>query len=113
MKNDLLSQFDAYQNDAMRTANDLSAEEKILNGAMGMCGESGEVMDHMKKFMFQKHPLDYEKVAEEAGDVLWYIACLADGLGISLAEIAQRNIAKLQKRYPAGFNPERSLNRKD
>lgn len=50
-------------------------------------------------------------MAEEAGDVLWYLAEIADALGITLEDIARRNIAKLRNRYPDGFDPERSRNR--
>ena len=48
---------------------------------------------------------------EEAGDVLWYIAELAAGLNATLEEVAQHNIDKLKKRYPQGFDPQRSIHR--
>ena len=50
-------------------------------------------------------------MAEEGGDLLWYIAELASGLGITLEELAQRNVDKLKGRYPDGFDPERSIHR--
>lgn len=78
---------------------------------LGMCGEAGECSDLFKKHRFQGHELDCEKQAEEVGDVLWYIAETASGLGLSLEEIATRNIAKLRARYPEGFDPERSIHR--
>lgn len=103
-----------YQAEAMRTASGVtnaSNENLILNGAMGLCGESGEIIDLLKKNMFQGHDVDKEHLAKECGDVLWYIAVLAKGLGYSLDEIAFLNVKKLRKRYPDGFEVEKSLHR--
>lgn len=101
-----------YQQLAQRTCNITNTpNEKIENGILGMCGEAGECSDLFKKYRFQGHELDCEKLAEEVGDVLWYIAETASGLGLSLEEIATRNIAKLRARYPEGFDPERSIHR--
>ncbi len=79
--------------------------------ALGLTGESGEFADAVKKHLFQGHPLDREHLIEELGDILWYIFEGANFLGVEPDEIAQRNIDKLKKRYPDGFDPERSLNR--
>lgn len=101
-----------YQQLAQRTSGDTRpASDKIQNGVLGMCGEAGECADMLKKYFFQGHELNREKLAEEVGDVLWYIAETAAGLGVSLEEIAQRNIDKLKARYPQGFDPERSIHR--
>lgn len=102
-----------YQQLAQRTTNSVHYIGKIENGCMGLCGESGECMDVMKKHMFQGHDLDKEKLIEELGDVLWYAAELASGLRVSLDDVAQRNIDKLRKRYPEGFEAERSINREE
>ena len=85
--------------------------DKLLNGCMGLNGEAGECIDLLKKHYFQGHALDRKKLAEELGDVLWYCAELATGLGVTLDEVAERNIAKLRRRYPEGFDPERSVRR--
>lgn len=98
-----------YQNLAQRTSNDQA--DKVLNGCMGMCGESGECIDILKKTINQGHTLDVDKLVEEIGDVLWYVAETASGLGVTLSEIAHANIAKLQNRYPDGFDPDKSINR--
>ena len=104
--------FNEYQRQAMRTANkNLPADEKLLNAVMGMCGEAGEAIDLLKKHRAQGAALDIDRLAKEVGDCLWYIAEFAEASGISLAEIAQRNIAKLKARYPEGFSEERSNNR--
>ena len=104
--------FNDYQRQAMRTANkNLPADEKLLNAVMGMCGEAGEAIDLLKKHRAQGAALDIDRLVKEVGDCLWYIAEFAEASGVSLAEIAQRNIAKLKARYPEGFSEERSNNR--
>jgi len=100
-----------YQSLALRTANGLTMEQLLTNGVMGMCGESGECVDMMKKHLFQGHDLDKEHLAKELGDVSWYIAITAHALGYDLDTIFEMNIEKLRKRYPGGFDAERSLHR--
>ena len=101
-----------YQQMALRTENGMvQIFPRIFNVALGLCGESGEVADLVKKWAFQGHPKDHEKVAEELGDICWYIAIAADALGLTLEEIMCRNIEKLKRRYPDGFETERSVNR--
>lgn len=102
-----------YQNLAQRTANTKGWYEKVENGVMGLCGESGEVIDIIKKARFQGHDFEREKLIEELGDVLWYCAELAQGLGVTLDEVFELNIQKLMRRYPDGFRAERSRNRDD
>lgn len=103
-----------YQELAMRTAPiNLSHEEQLLNGCMGMCGESGEAIDQLKKFMFQGHELDKLHMAKEIGDVLWYAALATQALGFSLDDIMQMNIDKLRKRYPITFDVGLSINREE
>lgn len=103
--------FNEYQQLAQRTANMHGTVEKLMNAALGLAGESGEVADYVKKWAFQDHSFEGEKIIEEIGDILWYIAEAATALNITLESVAQYNIDKLRKRYPAGFNSERSINR--
>lgn len=105
--------FNEYQTLAQRTSNTKSRMDKITNGVLGLNGESGEVIDVIKKYMFQGHDLDVDKIIDELGDVLWYIAELAEGVGMNLSEIAEHNITKLRKRYPEGFESDKSINRID
>ena len=103
-----------YQRLAMTTLNPaLSEKDVLINGVMGLCGESGEVIDHVKKHLAQGHPLDKAKMAGELGDVAWYLAECATALGLELEDILQGNIDKLRARYPEGFSEERSMNRKE
>lgn len=101
-----------YQKLAMRTSNpNLSTVDHILNGALGLTGESGEVVDLAKKALMQGHLLDAEHIAKELGDICWYIAETATALGYDMETIMQMNIDKLMKRYPEGFDSERSQHR--
>ncbi len=112
-----LPDFDTYQVLALRTASPESLTNMgamLNNAALGLAGESGEIADHVKKVMFHGHPLDQatrDKIAKEIGDILWYCAIGAKGIGMNLAEIAVMNVEKLRKRYPDGFSTEQSLNR--
>lgn len=60
-----------YQELALRTVSEDSTEDLILNGVLGLGGESGECEDLVKKYLFQGHNLDKEKLAKELGDVAW------------------------------------------
>lgn len=105
--------FNEYQKLAMRTARDTSEQNLILNGVMGLCGEAGECIDIVKKHIFQGHELDKQKLIDEASDCFWYLAAIASGLDITLEEIAQHNVEKLKKRYPDGFDIDKSVNRSE
>lgn len=102
-----------YQRLALRTASGIEQYDLTLNGVMGLNGEAGECIDIVKKHLFQGHPLDTDKLVDELGDVLWYVAITADGIGVPLEDIMQHNIDKLRKRYPDGFDAERSIHRED
>ena len=101
-----------YQSLAMTTLNpDLSKKDVLINGVMGLCGESGEAIDIVKKWLAQGHELDQEKLAKELGDICWYLAETATALDLNLEDIMAANIDKLRKRYPQGFDSARSVNR--
>ncbi len=106
--------IDEYQKLAMRTLNpELSKKDVLINGVMGLCGESGEVIDIVKRWLAQGHELDREKLKKELGDVAWYLAETAYALDIPLEEVLQGNIDKLKKRYPEGFSTQRSIHREE
>ena len=103
-----------YQRLAMQTLNPrLSQKDVLINGVMGLCGESGEAIDIVKKWLAQGHDLDKEKLAKELGDIAWYLAETAWALEIPLENILRGNIEKLSKRYPEGFAAERSVFRSE
>ena len=102
-----------YQELARRTQNPhLSLADRRMHALHGMCSEVGEVHGLYQK-TYQGHCLDVNKVIDELGDLLWFIAEMADVLGEPLNDIASRNIAKLAKRYPEGFAEELSINREE
>ena len=98
--------FNEYQDLAQRTSSTISEDEKLDNGILGLCGEVGEVSEHLKKYWFHGKKLDSYLLMEELGDVLWYIAEMCEGLGIYLEDVATHNIQKLMDRWPDGFKKE-------
>ncbi len=107
-----------YQRAAMRTASGMNYDQVggnglLLNGVMGLNGEAGECIDIMKKHVFQGHELDREHLIEELGDVAWYLAVSCEAVGVTLGEVMQRNVDKLKKRYPDGFDKSRSIKREE
>lgn len=107
-------EMNTYQELAEVTMNqDGSQRDRLANGALGLAGEAGEAADLIKKHLFHDHPLDRDKLRDELGDVLWYVATLARTLELDLSEVAERNVEKLRARYPEGFSAARSRNRPD
>ena len=101
-----------YQTLAMTTLNkDLNKKDILINAVMGLCGESGEAIDIVKKHLHQGHELDKEKLIKELGDIAWYLAEAAYALDVDLSSVLEGNINKLKARYPEGFSVEKSLNR--
>jgi len=104
--------FNEYQKLALRTAgNHGDFDKTMMYTALALNGEAGEVAEHIKKAFFHGHELDRAGLEKELGDVLWYLAVMADTLDMPLEDIARRNIEKLARRYPEGFSEERSQHR--
>ena len=103
-----------YQEKAKRTVNTrLSRKEQLSNLCMGLCGESGEVVDYIKKCMYHNHKLYKQDIIKELGDVMWYLTNIATFFNIPMTYILDENIKKLEERYPEGFSNEKSINRKE
>ena len=101
-----------YQELAMKTVNPkLNKDEILINSVMGLCGESGEAIDVVKKWFAHGHELDRDHLKKELGDIAWYLAEAATALDLTLEEILEANIDKLRKRYPEGFETKRSIDR--
>ena len=90
---------------------ELKGRDVLINSVMGLCGESGEAIDIVKKWLAQGHPLDREHLAKELGDVAWYLAEAATALDLDLEDILRANLEKLERRYPDGFSTEKSVGR--
>lgn len=72
--------------------------------ALGLAGESGEVIELVKKHIGHGQDLDRLKLRKELGDVLWYLAALCSLCSLDLGDVAAGNIEKLKARYPDGFS---------
>lgn len=102
-----------YQNLAARTINwNLANNEKAFHALHGMVGEVGEIHSIYQK-TFQGHELDFDHIKKEVGDLLWFVAELCTAYGWNLEDVMYLNISKLKERYPEGFDPDKSLHRKE
>lgn len=104
--------FRDYQQQALLTSSKPNSKEQaIAIWCMGLAGETGEAIDYLKKVIAHGHELDRHQIALELGDILWYLAVLAEELDLDLEAIATMNLEKLKARYPQGFSNESSINR--
>lgn len=106
-----------YQTIAMRTSDGTETERVlnsiknnssdiggVLNGCLGLSGETGEFCDMVKKWVFHEKDFDELHAKKELGDVLWYVAMICHSFGWNMEEIMKMNIEKLKSRYPHGFD---------
>lgn len=77
-------------------------EKRLFNAALGICGESGEVADLVKKLLHDED-IPIERFIEEIGDVIWYLTHLCHLLHISLDDVIRMNYVKLRERYPEQY----------
>ena len=111
----------SYINDAIKTeavnfqAMDQRLSEdgtkRLLHAGIGLSTEAGEFLDALKKHIFYGKDLDRVNLAEELGDMFWYMAIVADELGIEFESVMEKNIAKLKARYGEKFSETRAENR--
>jgi len=99
--------------DSLRAYNDrMGLSGDILHSAVGISGEAGELLDHIKKVIWQQHCIDVDYIIKELGDILFYLTSMCNCVGTDIDEVRELNIEKLTKRYPDGvFDAERSINR--
>src|SRR5262249_43469004 len=96
--------FREYQKQAILTnrvqGNDL---QSIVVPLLGLAGEAGSLLSEYKKWMREgdRYRPFTDQVAEELGDILWYLANIADKVGLDLQEIAEENLAKIADRFRA------------
>jgi len=112
---DHLLTFGQYQQGAAVTARGPVAlaphKGRAAIACMGLAGEAGELIDHIKKWVGHGHDLDKDYLSKELGDILWYVAEIATIAELDLDDVAKGNERKLRNRYPEGFSIERSVNR--
>lgn len=88
-----------------------TVNEPMLAASLGIAGEAGEIADLVKKYTFHNHKMAVEEVTEELGDLFFYVTLMMWTLNITLDEIIEMNVQKLDERYPEGFESIRSMNR--
>jgi len=88
---------------------------KLVHMTMGVAGEAGELVDEVKKHWIYGKALDVENILEEVGDSLFFLQGILNEVApdVSLEEVMQRNVTKLEKRYPQGFTQQAALDRLD
>ena len=98
--------LDEYQRRALRTAAPRDKRNELLHLVLGLVGESGEIAEKFKRWVrdldSDEARIDRTDIAKELGDVLWYVAVLADYLDLSLDDVAAANLAKLASRQRRG-----------
>jgi NTP pyrophosphatase (non-canonical NTP hydrolase) len=97
----------------INTCNIDDPKELLILTALGIAGESGEIVDTIKKVLYHSHELNVPDLCKELGDLLWYMTLLSDTIGLTLNDVMQANVEKLHKRYPNGFDPQRSQHRQE
>lgn len=85
---------------ALSTGADRDPTMRLIEAAMGMAGEAGEVIDAVKKVAFYNRDLDRPHLIEEIGDLVWYVNLAIYALGTTWETVLAANIAKLSARYP-------------
>jgi NTP pyrophosphatase (non-canonical NTP hydrolase) len=106
-----------YERAALRTVNPENVDKfdghgLIFEAVTGLNEEAGECSGIIKKHVFQGHELDRDHLAEELGDVAWYLVLCCKAVGLKFEDVLQMNNTKRAERYPDGFDKARSINRK-
>jgi NTP pyrophosphatase (non-canonical NTP hydrolase) len=84
---------------------------RLLHAHLGIASEGGEIADQLKKWIFYGRELDTVNLAEEIGDLFWYLALACNELGIDFESVWEKNIAKLKARYGDKFDARRAASR--
>ena len=86
---------------------------ELLHAAIGIAGEAGELLDAVRKHVFDGQPLDEDNVIEELGDLCFYLEAACQAIGVTREEIEELNMAKLFERYKDGYSDQQAIERKD
>lgn len=104
-------ELNEYQKLASRTINkELNRNDNKYHALHGLVSEVGEIHGIYQK-VYQGHDFEFNHLIKEIGDLMWFVAELCTSLGVSLEDICELNIDKLKKRYPDGFEVDKSLHR--
>lgn len=85
----------------------------LMHVAFGVAGESGELVDAVKKYVFYRKPIDLKNVKEELGDLEFYLQAVRDHFGFTREEILRGNVDKLSTRYSTGYSDKAAQDRAD
>lgn len=109
---------DEYMKEASRTEDGnysfkgvAGCTPRIEHAALGLVTEAAEIMSVVKRAKIYGKEIDTVNLIEEAGDIMWYLALLADELGVDFSTIWDKNIRKLRERYPEKWTRDAALNR--
>jgi NTP pyrophosphatase (non-canonical NTP hydrolase) len=93
-----------YQREAAKTAVYPDVGKNVTYPTLGLCGEAGEVAEKVKKYLRDGTPWDEVRITvrKELGDVLWYVAMVANEFDLTLDGIANANVMKLRHRHGSG-----------
>jgi NTP pyrophosphatase (non-canonical NTP hydrolase) len=111
--------YDTYIREALRTESPitpslverLTGAARVVHATWGLMTEIGELVDPFKRAVFYGKAPDKRNLAEEVGDILWYLAILLDWAGLDFYECMMANINKLRVRYPQKFDAVAAIER--
>ena len=86
---------------------------ELLHAAIGIAGEAGELLDAVRKHVFDGQPLDEDNLKEEVGDIIFYLEALIQTMRTTVHEIITGNMTKLFERYEGGYSDQQAIERKD
>ena len=103
--------FEEYTSFVLSVVSQKTKETRIQQGIIGAASETGELLDALKKHMFQDRPINVANIKEECGDLWFYMTELMAAVDTNIFEVMKMNVAKLKQRYPDGFNTQKSIDR--
>ena len=104
--------LDDYSKFVNQVASEKELMGRITQGIIGVTTEAGELLDMLKKHMFQSRSIDETNIKEECGDIYFYMTELMDAIGTDIWEVIDLNTKNLKTRYPGGhFKKSKSINR--
>lgn len=104
--------FEDYQKETqVAVQSHIDEKDAVTHWTIGLTEEAGEVACLIKHRYYNNEFIGNEKIAEELGDVLWYVASICNELQFSLAMVAQLNVGKLQHRYEGEYTDSKAQER--
>jgi NTP pyrophosphatase (non-canonical NTP hydrolase) len=111
--NNYIQEINKFYPDVPDRADRFRDNTELIHATLGIAGESGEVVDIIKKHVAYGKSLDLVKLADELGDLFHYMSRVMYLTGISMEEIQTANLTKLRARYPEGYNHTAAISQRD